>query len=272
MALPPRPLRLHPEFVRRSWRRVLGSFAPMLAVFAVAALWQGRAAYELAKDEQVWATGEVVPVELHDASVTMIAGIVRHVRLTVRGTWPDAADGEPARFQAVDDYYTFFTDSVHDGPLIARRDLAEGRLALSWSMNDHIGRWAWLVIFGLIFVAFGYVLGTLGWGALKTWRVARAAARSSVEVELEVIHLQHIETNGRPTGVQISYRLPPVIHDTSVGYRERAAEPGPVRVEHFDDVDGAPILVAGGTRVLALQPPGTHEVTIVREGYWPFVV
>lgn len=269
MELPPRPLRLHPEFVRRSWLRVLGAFAPMLAVFAVAGLWQGRAAWSLAMDERVWATGEVVPVEVGDVSVSVIAGLVRHVRLTVTGDWPTGHGDETARFRVVDDYYTFFTDSVGDGPLVARRDLDEGRVALSWSMQDRVGRWAWLVIFGLVFIAFGGVLGRLAWRALETFRVARAAAIDGEPLELEVVSMRTEEANGQPWAVTVAYRLPPAPRDGPVSYRDRASERGDVRVETLDLADGAPI-VLDGARVLALRPKGWLQVTLLREGHWPF--
>lgn len=275
MVLPPRPLRLRPEFVRRSWTRVLGSCAPMLGVFVVVALWQGRAGYELAADMRAWSTGEVTAVRLVDTDVTVIAGIVRHVR--VRAEFgrcvQTGATGPDHHYTVLDDYYTFFSDSVGDGPLSMRRDAATGRAALSWGMRDVPGRIAWLLFYGLALLGFGAFLGHVAWRALRALRIARAAALAADEVELEVASVTPHEAHGSVAALEIVFRIPLAPDDGPVGYRIPAAASPGLRTERFDLVDGRPLLLDGGTRLLALRPErGRAEVTVLREDGWPFAL
>ncbi|MCB9594301.1 MAG: hypothetical protein H6719_16325 [Sandaracinaceae bacterium] len=271
--LPARPLRLRSDFVRGAWARVLGAWAPMLVLLAVVGLWQGRAAYTLAADMAVWSSGEPTPVRLLSSDVTVIAGLVRHVRVRAEfgRTVATGANAPDHHYVVAEDYYTFFTDSVGDGPLTMRRDPGAGRVALSWAMQDAAGRWAWIAVFGLIFLGFAGFLARVAWRALRALRVARAAAVSSDEVELEVVSIVPHHGNGALVALEIAYRVPPSPDDGPATYRAPAADPVQTFTERFELVDGRPLLLDDGAHLLALRPDRRRpDVTVLREDGGPF--
>ncbi len=240
----------------------------MLALFAVGALWQGRAAVELARDAGAWADGEPVPAERVEARVSVLLGAIHHVHVRARVS---GGGGAALGLPEVDDYYALFGDSVGDGALHARRDPASGRAALSWSMGDRGGRVAFLGLVGLLVLGAGAALGRLAWRALRELRTARAAARASDEVALEVVSLVTHEAHGEPVALEIAYRVPPPPSPRAIGYRDPAQAPPVVQTERFALADGRPLLLEGGERVVALRPdPASDAVTVVREGLWPF--
>jgi len=262
--LPPAPTRLRPEFVRRQHLRAFAHLAPALAVFAVVALWQGRAAYELIADTWVWTTGAPVEVIDSSADVHVVAGVARHVRL--RAVFL-ADDGEA--LGAVDDYYTLLSDSVGDCALGARYDESSGRVALSWSMEAAGWRLAWILFFALALGGFGGFLARLAWRSLRELRLARAAAGSGEAVALEVLGRRYRFANGEPVEMTLRVRVPRARPEAAASYRDAAAD-ATEREVPLDLFDGAPFMV-DPDHVLAVRPDrGSDEVTVLRDSWWPY--
>jgi hypothetical protein len=138
-------------------------------------------------------------------------------------------------------------------------------------MRDRAGRVAFLFLVGLLVLGLGAALGRIAWRSLRELRTARAAARASEEVALEVVSLVTHEAHGEPVALEIAYRIPPPPAPRPIGYRDPAHAPPVVRTERLALTDGRPLLVEGGERVVALRPdPASDAVTVVREGLWPF--
>lgn len=253
--------------MRHCWLRALGFLAPGLALFAVAGLWQGRAAYELALDQHAWWVGEPVAVTSVDTD-TAAALFSRHVRTTAT-----YRSGTKEQHVVRDDYWTLLTDAAGEEPLEARRDPSTGRVSLSWSVHAAPWRWAWVLFFGLLLGGFGAFLWRVSWQALGTLRAARAAARDSVEVELEVIEVRRHNEHLGPGGVEVTYRVPPRVSRDGVSYREPAASSSSVHTEHFEQSDKGPVLLDGGARILALRPGSrSARMTVLSSGFWPFLL
>jgi len=262
--LPPAPTRLRPEFVRRQHVRAFAHLAPALAVFAVVALWQGRAAYELLADTWVWHTGEPVEVIESSSDVHVVAGVARHVRLRALFL----ADGGVAR-GAVDDYYTLLDDSVGDGALAARYDPGSGRSALSWSIEAAGWRAAWILTFGLALLGFGVFLARSSWRSLRDLRLARAAARSGETVALEILGRRYRFADGSPVEVTLRARVPRSRPGEPTSYRDPAAD-AVERELPIDLFDGAPFMVDADHVLAVRADPSRAEVLVLRESFWPY--
>jgi len=266
MLVPPRPLRLRPRFVRDGRLRPLLLIAPALATLAVAALWQGRAAWDLAQDRAAWEAGAPVPVTAARPDVRVVQGLARHVRISATYV---SADG--THRSVADDHWTMFTDAIGDGPLEIREDPESGRVALSWSMQAAPWRWGWIGFFGGVFLLMGGgLIYAARRGALDA-RVAAAAARSSDEVRLEVLGTQVHEVHGVPSWVEVRYRAPAVEDDEPGSYRANARpEDGPVRTARIALEHGGPLLVEDGTQVVALRPSRRSDrVLVLARDLWP---
>ncbi len=242
--------------------------APGLVLFLVVGLWQGRAAYELAADQRAWRDGEPLEVTSVETHVTIVAAVSRHVRITATF----AGDGGE-HWVVRDDYWTLFTDSVGDGPLEARHEPSTGRVALSWSMQAALWRWAWILFFGLVLGALGAVLCRVAWRALRALRTAQAAARGGEEIELEVLEVVARDEGAPHASLDITYRLPPVLRQEPSGYRVAATHASSQHTRRFEVRDRPPVLLDGDTRLLAIRPdPRRSDVTVLQRHFWPFLL
>lgn len=247
--LPPAPRKLRSGYVGK---RLVGGALGIVAAIAVAGAygyWQWGSAQAILHDQALWARGEVVAEAAVDGRETSRSFILNSYDLKVR--YLDEASQLHEREVEFD---LLFVSVDQDRPTLVKFDRATpDDFVLSWAAESTTARWA---SFGFMALAgiglIGGSLAFLGVGAIRSARAAEAAASRGIEVECPITGFEPQVVQGKATDNMVyRFRLPE--HVTPDGDREVII---PAK-------EGGPILLDGGTKLLALVDPAAPKIFLV---------
>lgn len=199
--LPPRPLRIQPEFVRRSYL-VAAICAPIgLALVAALLWWQGVEVRDYLRERKLLREGtKVADAEVSGRTSGKL--FIWHADLDV--AYADQAGKSHRGQQTV--WYAF-GDIDQKAPLEVRYDPRDpDRFAVSWTVDLGVNRMISVALFLAIFGLCASLPLLVAWGKLRTLRLMRRSATSSDEVLLELRQVIEQIVNGSPTG-QLEHRF-----------------------------------------------------------------
>lgn len=256
--LPPRPLRIQPEFVRRSY--LVAAICTPIGLALVAALlwWQGGEVRDYLRERRLLREGtQVADAEVSGRTSGKL--FIWHADLDV--AYVDQAGKSHRGQQTV--WYAF-GDIDQKAPLEVRYDPRDPeRFAVSWTVELGANRMLSVALFLAIFGLCASLPLLVAWGKLRTLRLLRQSATSSDEVLLELRQVIEQIVNGSPTG-QLEHRFVLVgdEKETSLVFMRHANAP--------------PLLFLGERHALALRcatpgsAPRATEFVLLDETLTPF--
>jgi hypothetical protein len=252
--LPPRPLRLRRDFVRRGVLAALPWLALSLALLGYGLSRGTQEALRLREEARIWEEG-------HDAGQSIARGQQLTQRSLLRGYVLEVVynDAEGIIYHR-DLSFEALAAVDTDQPAKVRYDTADpGRFALSWGIEVMGARWAALGLYSAFFGAAALLLFLLGLGALRPVLDARRAALRSDEVACEVLEIRPPKREGG----EILYR-----------YRLLGAR-SPLEGEvSCPRAEGEPLFMNGRKHILALVAHRARRPRpiILRDDLFPFEV
>lgn len=256
--LPPRPLRIQPEFVRRSY--LVAAICTPIGLALVAALlwWQGGEVSDYLRERRLLREGtKVADAEVSGRTSGKL--FIWHADLDV--AYVDQAGKSHRGQQTV--WYAF-GDIDQKAPLEVRYDPRDPeRFAVSWTVELGANRMLSVALFLAIFGLCASLPLLVAWGKLRTLRLLRRSATASDEVLLELRQVIEQIVNGSPTG-QLEHRFVLVgdEKETSLAFMRHTNAP--------------PLLFLGERHALALRcatpgfAPRATEFVLLDETLTPF--
>jgi hypothetical protein len=259
--LPERPLRLRKHYVAKTWLKAGLLSALFAAVGGGMAVVFAGGLRDFAAERELWQAGTLAPAAEVEGEVTThewlgFIPLGREYKLTVR--YADEAGGE---HEAKLEMSSFTELDTAPEPVVRYDPAAPGRVALNWTVEAGLGRWAFGASFALVGVLILGGAVVMVRGARRTVESARACARRSDERELPLVKLQQQQAKGRKLDRwEVTYALPPGARGGG-GTRKATVEGEPIVLDR-----------EGGARVLALLSPEAAAPTFPTVALHPFDV